>query len=113
MKIHDVFHVALLRPFSSPTFPGQLAEAPGPVEAEGNSEYEVSNIVDSRVNKRTGKLSFLVEWLGYENTDENTSWEPREHVIETAAEKVAKFHQLYPTKPSTNAPRLRRKQANL
>jgi hypothetical protein len=53
MKIHDVFHVALLRPFSSPTFPGQLAEAPRPVEAEGNSEYEVSNIVDSRVNKRT------------------------------------------------------------
>jgi len=40
----------------------------------------------------------LVEWLGYEGTDEHTTWEPEENVI-SAKEKIEEFHHPYPEKP--------------
>ncbi|EIW72393.1 hypothetical protein TREMEDRAFT_26078 [Tremella mesenterica DSM 1558] len=104
--IHDVFHVSLLRPYHPPVFPGQQAEPPGPVEVDNVGEsWEVKDIVDSRVNKRSGKLEYLVEWLGYEGTDDSVSWEPVENV-DGADDILAKFHELHPTKPKEG--RLRR-----
>jgi len=34
MKIHDVFHISLLRPYHAPTYPGQATTVPGPVEVD-------------------------------------------------------------------------------
>ena len=110
IRIHDVFHVSLLRPYHSPTYPGQASIAPGPVEidSEGEGRYEVANIINSRNNVRTGRLQYLVEWLGYEGTDEHTSWEPRENVT-SAAEKIEEFHRRYPEKSSSDI-RVRRRK---
>jgi transposase InsO family protein len=98
-KIHDVFHVSLLRPFTSPTYPGQYLEPPTPIETEQDLEYEVSAIVDSRLS-RSGKLEYLVEWLGYEGTQDHVSWEPIGNLT-GSTDHVASFHLANPLKPST------------
>jgi len=76
---------------------------PGPVEIdrEGEEQFAVANIINSTNNPRTGVLQYLVEWLGYEGTDEHTIWEPRENVT-SAMEKIDKFHRRYPDKPSND-----------
>jgi hypothetical protein len=38
MKIHDVFHVNLLKPASTDPFPGQAIPNPLPVEIDGEEE---------------------------------------------------------------------------
>ena len=107
-RVHNVFHVGLLRLFKPAKFPGQTSTEPGPVtiDDEGEAEYEVANVINSRNNPKTGMLEYLVEWLGYEGTDEHTSWEPKSH-LNSAEKKVADFHLRYPEKPSTNVRRKR------
>ncbi len=80
MKIHNVFHVALLRKYRPPTLEGQHAEPPPPIEVDGKLEYEVSRIVDSRLNKRRKRIEYLVEWTGYEGTPGGTTWEPEDNL---------------------------------
>jgi len=108
MRIHSVFHVSSLQGFIRPAFPGQTYNPPGPIEVDdvGGASYEVANVINSRQNKRTGRLEYLVEWLGYEGTDEHTSWEPK-HNLATAKQRVAEFHQRYPKKPRQSSPKPR------
>jgi len=84
-RIHPVFHVSLLEPFNANTIEGCTAPAPPLMEVEGEIEYEVEAILDSRLYH--SKLQYLVSWLGY---NEQT-WEPPEHVAH-CPELVAKFH---------------------
>jgi len=59
MKIHNVFHVSLLEPYRENTFEGR-AQAPPPLEeVDGVEEFQVKEIVDSKVSRR--KLLYLVE----------------------------------------------------
>jgi hypothetical protein len=98
-KIHDVFHVSLLRPFKSSEFPGQQVQPPNAFEIDpAGGIYEVSAVVDSR--RRRGKLEYLVEWAGYEQTEDFRTWESEENV-RGAEELIREFHDAYPTKPST------------
>ena len=64
---------------------------------DGTEEYEVKGIVNSR--RRNGKLEYLVEWKGYEGTDEAVSWQGRENLAGTADASITEFHRLNPTKP--------------
>jgi hypothetical protein len=93
---------ALPSPYRQPTFPDQQEEPPGPVEVtDQGAEYEIANIVDSRRHPRTGRLQYLVEWLGYEGTDEHTSWEPKDNVA-GSQDTLDEFHARNPDKPSTD-----------
>ena len=83
LQIHDVINVSRLSPYISP-IEGQQSLPPPPIEIQGQEEYEVEQILDSR--KRRGKLQFLVKWKGY--TDEHNSWEPFENLEN--APKVAR-----------------------
>lgn len=47
MAIHNVFHVSLLEPSKKP-LPGQADKAPEPVIVDGEKEYIIQAIVDSR-----------------------------------------------------------------
>jgi hypothetical protein len=95
MKIHPVFHVSLLEPKTKDTLQ-QLStpDPPPPVEINDNLEFEVENILDSKVTNR--QLRYLVKWMGYDHS-ENT-WEKPENV-ENAKELVDQFHTKYPNKP--------------
>ncbi|KAI0994621.1 hypothetical protein K3495_g13560 [Podosphaera aphanis] len=92
MKIHPVFHVSLLELAASEPVPGQVQLPPPPIIIDGEEEFEVEQIYDSRLTKRSG-LQYLVKWT----RENNTSWEPAINMDDTVA--VEKFHAQYPYKP--------------
>ena len=77
MRIHNVFHVNLLRPNSEDPLSGQELTAPPPVLIEGELEWEVEGIVGHRFTRRDGQ-EYLVHWRGWDETD--NTWEPLNHV---------------------------------
>ena len=99
-SIHPVFHVSQLEPATPNSIPGRVQTPPPPIEVNTEPEYEISEILDSKVDQRrwTCQLLYLVRWAGYEGTDEETSW-----ILATelghAQELVADFHRAYPDKP--------------
>ena len=72
IKIHLVVNVSHVCPYVKPQIPQQTTTTPPPIEIEGEFEYEVKQILDSRLY--CGKLQYLVKWLGY--MEEHTTWEP-------------------------------------
>ncbi|KAH0605690.1 uncharacterized protein H6S33_004912 [Morchella sextelata] len=92
MKIHLVFHVSLLSPAANDPLPGQKQLPPPPVEIEGQEEWEVEDILDSR--KRRGRFEYLVKYVGYDEA----SWQPLSDV-EHSPDVVKGFHERYPRKP--------------
>ena len=95
MKIHPVFHVSLLEPYKASSIPGRSQAPPPPVEVEGTEEFEVSEILDSRIIRR--KLEYLVHWQGYDISER--TWEPAAN-LRHAPEMIQDFHRQYPQKPS-------------
>lgn len=59
MRVHPVFHVSLLEPYRENPFPARRQEPPPPIEVEGDLEYEVKEILDSKIVR--GKLKYYVE----------------------------------------------------
>jgi Integrase zinc binding domain/Chromo (CHRromatin Organisation MOdifier) domain len=92
MKVHPVFHSSLLRLAAEDPLPGQTMEPAPPVVIDEEEEYEVRQILDSRLQRK--KLQYLVQWVGYDQPD----WEPAENVVH-AQSLVNSFHAQYPDKP--------------
>ena len=99
-SVHPVFHVSQLEVCTLNTIPNQDQPPPPPVEVDGEPEYEIEEILDSKIDRRRRhcQLLYLVSWLGYEGTDDETSW-----LLATelghATELVEDFHRKYPDKP--------------
>ena len=73
MKIHNVFHVSLLKAYRSDT---RSYDPPPPLVVGGSMEYEVESILSHR-DRRRGRNTvreFLVKWTGY--GPEHNTWEP-------------------------------------
>ena len=90
-RIHPVFHVSLLSEVRK-TY--RKTPNPPPIDVEGELEYEVEEILDSR--KFRGELKYLVKWKGYDPS--HNSWESVENVA-NAPELVADFHRKHPSAP--------------
>ncbi|SOV08288.1 uncharacterized protein UDID_17342 [Ustilago sp. UG-2017a] len=98
MKIHNVFHVDRLEPYVANTIPNRVQPPPPPVEVESDLEYEVEQILNSKVDHRYhDPLFYLVRWVGY-GPDHN-SWEPASNLTH-ASDLLADFHTANPTRPS-------------
>ena len=98
-QIHPVFHVSQLEPHFPNPFSGREDPPPAAVEIiDGEEHYKIKQIVDSKIDQcfRT-KLRYLVEWLGYENTDDQYSWVSADDI--DAPDHIENFHRRYPTKP--------------
>jgi hypothetical protein len=93
-RIHNVFHVKLLERHHTEYFPRRRMPPPPPIEIDGEEQYEVEDILDSRIYR--GKLQYRVRWVGHEPQDD--TWEPTEHVA-NAELLVRQFHATYPEKP--------------
>ncbi|KAF8224006.1 hypothetical protein L208DRAFT_1514239 [Tricholoma matsutake] len=59
----------------------------------------MAEVLNSKVsNRRRCKILYLVQWEGYQGTDEETSWLPVMELDHTQ-ELLADFHTRYPQKP--------------
>ena len=98
--VHPVFHVSTLEPTTLNTIPDRVQPPPPPVFVDGEPEYEIAKVLDSKMDNRCSKckLLYLVHWTGYAGTDEETSWILASE-LENAPKLVSDFHQLYPAKP--------------
>ena len=98
-SIHPIFHVSMLEPSAPNEFLNRTEIPPLPVIIDGETEFEISEIFDSKITKcHKCRLQYLVRWSGYEGTDEETSWIPTSE-LEHATESVADFHLTNPDKP--------------
>jgi len=96
--VHPVFHISMLKPATPNTFQQHSKPLPAPVIIDRELEYEISKIVDSKIDHwRVCKLLYKVIWLGYEDTDNNSEWLPATE-LEHAKELVDNFHLKYPSK---------------
>jgi len=85
-----------LDPYHANKIPGRRQPPPPPEEIVGEEEYEVHEILDSRIIRR--KLEFLVDWKGY--SEEKRTWEPAENVT-GVADLVTEFYRRYPQCPAS------------
>ena len=108
MKIHPVFHASLLDSHHANTIPGRTQPPPPAVTVEDVLEYEVKEILDSRV--RNSKLEYLVDWVGYDPHER--SWEPASY-LDHAPEEIARYHERYPDRPSAHSIRTRSRRRGL
>jgi hypothetical protein len=88
MKIYCVFHVSLLEPYHASTIPKRIHDSLPPIEVDGEHEYEVEDILDSKIFN--SQLQYFVHWHGYDVS--KCSWEPIKNLL-NAMEKVHEFHQ--------------------
>jgi hypothetical protein len=97
--IHPVFHVSQLEPATPNTILNHTQPLPPPIEINGEIEYEIVAILDSKIdNRQKCRLLYFVRWAGYEGTDEEHSWLPATE-LEHAQELLSDFHTQYPWKP--------------
>ncbi|QRW22117.1 Retrotransposable element Tf2 protein [Rhizoctonia solani] len=87
LKIHDVFYIGLLsKSHKSPSQP--FPEQPPPETIEGEEEYEVEQIIDSK--KQCRKWFYIIKWKGY--GPEDNSWEPEE-LLEHSHKEIQCFNK--------------------
>jgi hypothetical protein len=97
--VHPVFHVSQLEPAVPNSIPNRDQPPPPPIDIDGELEYEIAEILDSKIDRqRSCKLLYLVRWLGYEGTSEETEWLPATE-LGHASDLVTDFHSRYPDKP--------------
>ena len=97
--VHPIFHVFQLEPAIPNTILDRIQPPPPPVEVDGEPEFKISEILDSKVDRqhRSCKLLYLVHWSSYKGTDEETSWLLATE-LGNAMELLEDYHVWYPDK---------------
>ncbi|KAJ3501679.1 hypothetical protein NMY22_g18841 [Coprinellus aureogranulatus] len=106
-RLHPVFHIDKLYPWKGSNVNGILPPPPDPIELDGEEEWEVQEVLDSRwTERRTRKrghkkakvvkeLQYLVSWKGFNGL---ATWEPEDNLT-NAREVVDDFHRRHPSAP--------------
>jgi len=90
-QLHLVFNVVKLTPALDDPIPGQKTEDhPPPIVIDGEAEWEVEEILDSRWHRR--RFQYLIKWKGYSR--KHNSWESASEV--SAPALIAEFHRKHP-----------------
>jgi len=98
MAIHNTFHISLLEPYQDSRFPSQIKEPLSPIQIEGEDEYKLDGIIDSRLHYN--KLHYRAKWKGY-SPEHDKVWYPAEN-FNNAEHTVQRFHRRYPRKPGVD-----------
>ena len=98
--IHLVFHVSMLELATPNTIPDRVQLPPLPIFIDGELEFEIAEILDSKVDQRhcNCKLLYLIHWTGYAGTNEEISWILTME-LRNMPELVVDYHTAYPAKP--------------
>jgi aminopeptidase N len=97
--LHPTFHVDKLSPWKGNEVNGMLPPPPDPIQIDEVDEWEVEEILDSRISTDDDGeklLEYLVRWKGF-GSEEDT-WEPSENVVHSKR-LVTRFHRLHPAAP--------------
>ena len=87
-----MFHIDLLTPYHETDVHGANFMRPPPDLVDGEEEYEVEEILDSRKHGRGRKIQYLVKWKGYPSADNQwVSWDDMH-----AEEALAEFRRCKP-----------------
>ena len=86
-RIHPVFHVDLLTPYKETEFHGRNYTYLPPDLVEGEEQYKVERVLDSRTFGRRRTKQYLIKWKGYPHSnnqwvdkkDMNAEWAIREY----------------------------------
>jgi hypothetical protein len=94
IKVHPVFAPEKLRKApSTPPLPGQVQDPAPPLEVNGEDEWEIDEILASRLHYR--KLQYRVRWLGH---DVDLAWYPARN-FRNSPTLLRDFHARYPAMP--------------
>ena len=96
LQIHDVFHIDRLSPYKGNEVNGLEPPPPEPITVNGEEEYKVDHIRDSKLFGRT--LKYLMRWKGY--GEQEDTWEPEQNLKHDPA-KLAEFYAQNPGAPRT------------
>jgi hypothetical protein len=77
-KIHNVFHASLLTPYIETELHRPNYPKPPPDIVEGDPEFEVEQIMNSRQVGKRKTLQYKIHWKGY--SPAHDSWEPATQV---------------------------------
>ncbi|KAJ3537203.1 hypothetical protein NMY22_g5693 [Coprinellus aureogranulatus] len=98
-SVHPVFHVSMLEPHYPSAIPNRVETPPPAIEVDGELEYEIERILDSKFDFRfKPPLRYIVKWLGYDGTDEETS-EMGPNELEHAQDIIEDFHKAIRINP--------------
>ena len=103
-SIHSIFHILQLEPVTPNMIPNCMQTPPPLVNIDSETEYEIKEILDLKINCRHWKckLLYLVCWSGYKSTDEETSWLLADE-LGHVSELVHDFHLQYSDKPGPHS----------
>lgn len=96
LGVNPVFHSNLLQLDPNDPVRNQVQQEQGPIVIDGNDEWEVEKIKDSRLYY--GKLQYQADWKNYPRDDQ---WYNADN-FDNAQAALAEFHSQYPTKPSAS-----------
>jgi transposase InsO family protein len=91
--IHDVFAPDVLSKHPNNPLPGQKPPEPPPDIIQGEQEWEVQEILASKIIRK--QLHYQVKWVGYET---DSTWYPADN-FENSPLRLRDFHLAYPDKP--------------
>ena len=94
-----------LEPAPIDTIPGRRQLTPKPVIADGEEQWEIAKVLESKYIR--GKLHYRFLWSGFEDDDaEQRAWQPAENAA-NATVAVQEFHEAHPSAagPALSAPK--------
>jgi hypothetical protein len=90
MKIHDIFHISLLRKVAIDFFIEQISSSSFSIVMNDEEEYEVDDILESRYHYN--KLQYRVAWTDHSS---NKAWYSAENFQHHSKDILNDYHQRY------------------
>ncbi|TPX33665.1 hypothetical protein SeLEV6574_g08355, partial [Synchytrium endobioticum] len=94
VRIHNVFHISLLKPYIRPKDPTRQLPKPLPLRIKEDERFIIENILDVRRRRKGWK--YLIKWEGY--GEEDNTWESRRTVDDEPM--LEEWHKRHPKKSS-------------